>query len=151
MFCAISFAQRTQYNIAPGYNQLNFKAPDPGSYTLEKYNLAPDGNIVDSDGKQKSLHDLFDNKVVLLNFMYSTCTDVNGCPLATAVFHKVRNLLNKDPNLGKQVSLISMSFDPENDSPEVMKLYGYGTNSGVVDWNFLTTTSSADLDPILDG
>ena len=41
MFCAISFAQRTEYNIAPGYNQLNFKAPDPGSYTLEKYNLAP--------------------------------------------------------------------------------------------------------------
>jgi len=151
MFCAISFAQRTEYNIAPGYNQLNFKAPDPGSYTLEKYNLAPDGNIVDSDGNQKSLHDLFDNKVVLLNFMYSTCTDVNGCPLATAVFHKVRNLLNKDPNLGKQVSLISMSFDPENDSPEVMKLYGYGTNSGVVDWNFLTTTSPAELDPILDG
>lgn len=151
MFCAISFAQRTEYNIAPGYNQLNFEAPKPGSYTLEKYNLAPDGNIVDANGESKNLHDLFDNKVVLLNFMYSTCTDVNGCPLATAVFHKVRNLLNKDPKLGKQVSLISMSFDPENDSPEVMKLYGYGTDSGVVDWNFLTTTSPNDLDPILDG
>ena len=56
--------------------------------------------------------DIFDDKIVLLNFMYSTCTDVNGCPLATAVFHKVRNILNKDPKIGKQVSLISLSLIP---------------------------------------
>lgn len=151
MFCAVSFAQRTEYSIAPGYNQLNFEAPKPGTYTLEKYNIATNGNIIDALGNNKQLHDLFDDKIVLLNFMYTTCTDVNGCPLATAVFHKVRNLLNKDPELGKQVSLISMSFDPENDSPEVMKLYGFGTDKGVVDWNFLTTSSFDDLDPILDG
>jgi cytochrome c peroxidase len=83
--------------------------------------------------------------------MYSTCTDVNGCPLATAVFHKVKNILQNDPEIGKHVSLVSLSFDPENDTPDVMKLYGDGTNNDVVDWKFLTTNSLKDLDPILDG
>ncbi len=46
--------------------------------------------------------------------------------------------------------MISLSFDPENDSPDVMKLYGDGTDSGIVDWKFLTTNSLNDLDPILD-
>ena len=147
-------AQETTYNnqvLAPGWTKLSFEAPQPGSYTLASYQSATNGSVIDSNGTSLDLHEIFDDKIVLLNFMYSTCTDVNGCPLATAVFHKVKNLLDKDPEIGKQVSLISLSFDPANDSPEVMKLYGDGSDTGVVDWKFLTTNSLKDLDPILDG
>ena len=147
-------AQETTYNnqvLAPGWTKLSFEAPQPGSYTLASYQAATNGSVIDSNGTSLDLHEIFDDKIVLLNFMYSTCTDVNGCPLATAVFHKVKNLLDKDPEIGKQVSLISLSFDPANDSPEVMKLYGDGSDTGVVDWKFLTTNSLKDLDPILDG
>jgi cytochrome c peroxidase len=148
-----SSAQEASYTstvLAPGYNQLTFDAPIPGSYTLASYKPASDGDVIDADGLNKSLHDIYDDKIVLLNFMYSTCADVNGCPLATAVFHKIKNILDKDPVIGKQVSMISLSFDPENDSPDVMKLYGDGTDSGTVDWKFLTTNSMNDLDPILN-
>ena len=147
-------AQETTYSnsvLAPGWTKLSFEAPEPASYTLSSYQPASNGSVVDSNGTALNLHEIFDDKIVLLNFMYSTCTDVNGCPLATAVFHKVKNLLDKDPEIGKQVSLISLSFDPANDSPEVMKLYGDGSDTGVVDWKFLTTNSLKDLDPILDG
>ena len=153
VFLNQSVAQEATYSnsvLAPGYNQLSFDAPNPGTYTLASYKAAENGTVVDIDGGSKSLHEIFDNKVVLLNFMYSTCTDVNGCPLATAVFHKIKNILDKDPETGEQVSMISLSFDPENDSPDVMKLYGDGTDNGIVDWKFLTTNSLEDLDPILD-
>jgi len=153
VFLNPSYAQEDSYTstvLAPGYNQLTFDAPVPGSYTLASYKPASNGNVIDADGLNKSLHDIYDDKIVLLNFMYSTCADVNGCPLATAVFHKIKNILDKDPVIGKQVSMISLSFDPENDSPDVMKLYGDGTDSGLVDWKFLTTNSIKDLDPILD-
>ena len=154
VFINQSIAQEATYSnsvLAPGWNQLSFEAPNPGSYTLASYKAAENGSVLDVDGESKQLHEIFDDKIVLLNFMYSTCTDVNGCPLATAVFHKIKNILDKDPETGKQVSMISLSFDPENDSPDVMKLYGDGTDSGIVDWKFLTTNSLKDLDPILDG
>ena len=139
MFSSYAIAQDATYTteiLAPGYTKLTFEAPKPGAYTLASYKAAKNGNIIDSSGSSKTLHDIYENKVVLLNFMYSTCTDVNGCPLATAVFHKIRNILNKDPSVGKNVSLVSLSFDPQNDTPDVMKLYGSGTSSGVVDWKF---------------
>ena len=101
-------AQETTYTnqvLAPGWTKLSFEAPQPASYTLARYQSASNGAVVDSNGTSLDLHEIFDDKVVLLNFMYSTCTDVNGCPLATAVFHKVKNLLDKDPEIGKQVSI----------------------------------------------
>ena len=153
VFLNNSIAQETSYNtevLAPGYTTLSFDAPEPSTYTLASYKLAQNGNVIDEDGNNTSLHEIFDNKLVLLNFMYSTCTDVNGCPLATAVFHKVKNILQNDPEVGKHVSLVSLSFDPENDTPDVMKLYGDGTNNDVVDWKFLTTNSLKQLNPILD-
>jgi len=146
-------AQEATYNtqiLAPGYNTLTFDAPKPSTYTLSSYKSAQNGNVIDENGNKTTLHEIFNNKVVLLNFMYSTCTDINGCPLATAVFHKIKNILQKDLDVGKEVSLISLSFDPENDTPEVMKLYGDGSDNDVINWNFLTTNSTKELNPILD-
>jgi len=39
------------------------------------------------------------DKIVLLSFIYSTCSDINGCPLATAVFHKIGCPTDKKPAL----------------------------------------------------
>ena len=115
------------------------------------YKKAADALVFDSKAKQVSLHNVYDNKVTLLNFMYTTCTDVNGCPLATAVFHKLKKQLESNPEIGKQVNLLSVSFDPVNDTPEIMKLYGAGSDSDIVDWKFLTTDSEKSLDPLLKG
>ena len=147
------FTQDTRYNteiLAPGYNKLTFDAPKVGSYTLSNYKSATDGKVIDQDSTKTTLHNLYEDKIVLLNFMYSTCADINGCPLATAVFHKIKNQLMEQPEIGNHVSLLSLSFDPENDTPEIMKLYGAGTNNNIVDWKFVTTNSEKMLSPILE-
>jgi cytochrome c peroxidase len=147
-------AQEVTYDntaLAPGWTSLTFTPPSASSYTLASFSPAKDGDVINQKEEETTLHDIYDNKVTLLNFMYTTCTDINGCPLATAVFHKIQQKLSKDPAIGNQVNLVSLSFDPKNDTPEIMKLYGAGTERHLVDWQFLTTQNADILDPILDG
>ena len=139
------------YVLAPGWTKLSFEPPESGTYTLPIYPKATNGNVINHKSENKSLYDLYDNKVTLLNFMYTTCTDINGCPLATAVFHKIQQKVSKDPELSKKVRLLSLSFDPKNDTPEIMKLYATGTDKQLLDWQFLTSSSADALDPILKG
>ena len=139
------------YVLAPGWTKLSFEPPESGTYTLPIYPKATNGNVINHKSENKSLYDLYDNKVTLLNFMYTTCTDINGCPLATAVFHKIQQKVSKDPELSKKVRLLSLSFDPKNDTPEIMKLYATGTDKQLLDWQFLTSSSADTLDPILKG
>ena len=91
-----------------------------------------------------------DGKITLLSFIYSTCSDINGCPLSMAVFYKIQDKLKKNKKLRNKVRLISLSFDPEIDTPEVMKLYGKNLKSDDLDWSFLTTKSYRELNPIIE-
>ncbi len=137
--------------LAPGYLPLGFSAPVPGSYQLPALGSAVDGEVLDSDGNATRLHQLMDGKTTVLSFIYSTCNDVNGCPLATAVLHKIHSRLKKDPELAKQIRLITLSFNPENDTPAQMRGYGESFAAPGIDWRFLTTRSERELQPILDG
>ena len=140
--------------LAPGYSDLKFTAPIPGSYKLPKLGQASDGNVLDSEGRETTLHKLMGDaanpgKVVLLSFIYATCSDINGCPLATAVFHKIKTRLEKEPELASHLRLITLSFNPEHDTPERMKAYGATLQGRGVEWHFLTTRSEKELQPIL--
>jgi cytochrome c peroxidase len=137
--------------LAPGYGELKFTAPISGTYKLPVLGQASDGDVLDSEGRATSLHTLMGNpdKVVLLSFIYATCSDINGCPLATAVFHKIKNRLAKEPELASRLQLITLSFNPEHDTPEQMKAYGATLQSKGVEWRFLTTRSEQELQPIL--
>ncbi|MGZ8249158.1 SCO family protein, partial [Methylomagnum sp.] len=131
-------AADTEAKLAPGYKDLPFKLPAPGSYTLPSLGLAADGKVLDTDGRALNLRDLYGDKLTLLSFIYATCSDVNGCPLATAVFHKLQARLLKEPDLAKQLRLVTLSFNPEHDTPEAMKKYGQSFGEGL-EWRFLTT------------
>ena len=127
----LSFAKADQIKdrqqiLAPGYGKLLFTAPAPGSYKLPIIGSATDGKVIDSDGIAFKLFDLIGDKIVLFSFIYSTCSDVNGCPLATAVFHRIKRQLSKQPELAKQIRLLTLSFDPLYDTPEQMKKYAQG-------------------------
>lgn len=135
--------------LAPGYGSLAFTAPEAGTYSLPVLGKASNGQVIDSDGNKVSLTRLIRNRVVLLSFIFSTCNDVNGCPLATSVLHRVKSRLNKEPQLVDQVRLLTLSFNPEFDTPDVMKRYGDGLRDGKLDWRFLTTRSEQQLLPIL--
>jgi len=138
--------------LAPGYGKLDYELPAPGSYKLPPMGQAADGEVLDSNGKPVRLHELYENKFTLLSFVYSTCSDVNGCPLTAYVFYKIKAAMKSDPALANSLQLISLSFDPTHDTPEVLQLYAdnfrYAGNKG--DWRFLTTKSESQLSPILD-
>lgn len=132
-----------------GYSALPYSAPQSGSYQLPSLGLAGDGLVLDTENKSKKLHDLMGDKVVLLSFIYATCSDVNGCPLATSVLYKIKNRLSKEPKLAKQLRLLTLSFNPQHDTPEKMAHYGKGLQNTGLEWQFLTTRSEQDLQPIL--
>lgn len=136
--------------LAPGYSALTFPAPAPGTYELPPLGDAADGGLLDSSGAPVRLHELYDGKTIVLSFIYTSCPDVNGCPLATFVLSQVQKRLAQDERTASNLRLVTVSFDPANDPPDTMAEYGRHFRRGVVDWRFLTADSDGSLSPILD-
>lgn len=135
--------------LAPGYSPLAFQPAPAGSYNLPIISPAGDGQVLSSDQHSTTLHQLMGDKLVLLSFIYSTCSDVNGCPLATQVLHKIKRQLQTQPELAGKLRLLSLSFDPAHDTSETMRKYAANFKAGNLDWQFLTTRSEQQLQPIL--
>lgn len=136
--------------LAPGYSALQFAAPEPGTYQLPPLGRAADGAVLDSSGSPTRLQALYGDKLVLLSLIYTSCTDVNGCPLASFVLGLAQKRIMADPELKGRVRLVSLSFDPVHDTPAVMASYGRGFRRDGFDWRFLTCRSEAELEPILE-
>jgi len=135
--------------LAPGYAPLSFTPPEPGSYTLPAMGSAADGAVIDSEGNSAQLHDFLGGKPTVLSFIFTTCDDVNGCPLATYVMRRVQDVLQADPATADKARLVSFSFDPIFDTPDVIAAYGAQFQDPEADWQFLTTKGAETLDPIL--
>ncbi len=136
--------------LAPGYEALTFTAPIAGSYTLSHVGTAASGDVIDSSGEQLQLEDLMAGRVSVLSFIYRACNDVNGCPLATYVMHQLRAQLEEHGGLSERVRLISMSFDPVNDTAAAMDAYKQSFQDSSIDWRFVTAPSIEALEPILE-
>jgi len=129
---------------------MDFTPPAPGSYRLERIQAAGDGAVLDSAGKRRRLAEFTRGRVTLLAFMYSSCADPNGCPYALTVMHMLKGELGKLPPAGGRVGFVSLSFDPERDTPAMLALYGaQHASGGHVAWDFVTTRSRRELLPIL--
>lgn len=137
--------------LPPGYTELSYAPPVPGSYTLPPLGTAIDGEVLTEEGVSTTLYGVYENRIVLLSFIYTTCSDLSGCPLATAVLHKLKRRLQAEPALTERLRLVTLSFDPGHDTPEVMRQYGSGFQGKGVQWRFLTTRSQEALAPILAG
>lgn len=110
--------------------------------TTAQYTL-PDVALINQDGKKIRLKTvLASGKPVIVDFIYGTCTTI--CPVLSACFVNLQHKLGADSG---KVHLISISIDPENDSPKVMKEYlkRYRAKPG---WDFLTG-SRKDIDAVM--
>jgi cytochrome c peroxidase len=128
--------------------QPQFTPPPPGTYTLPTIDTVTDHPLLNTAGGKVHLRDLTQGKVAVLSFMYTSCADVGGCPLAAAVLQQIDRHLSERPELAKRVTLLSVSFDPERDTPAQLAKTRDILNPRT-DWHFLTTSSQADLSPIL--
>jgi protein SCO1 len=94
----------------------------------------PNVVLTDQDGrKHKFYDDIIKGKVVALNFIYTKCKDI--CPSDTAQLRQVQDILGD--RIGRDVFIYSITVDPKNDTPAVLKRYKrmFGVGPG---WQFLT-------------
>ncbi len=103
-------------------------------YQSSKHNyIIPDLVLIDMNNNKVSLSDAIGHKEpVMLNFIFTTCTTI--CPVLTATFSQVQRKLGDE---AKSVRMISITIDPEQDTPERLKEYAgkFKTGAG---WQFLT-------------
>jgi cytochrome oxidase Cu insertion factor (SCO1/SenC/PrrC family) len=131
---------------------LDFEPPAPGTYTLHRIMRAPDGEVLGLDGHARRLSEFTRGRITLLGFIYTTCTDPEGCPLAYRVFETVKRAV-ATPALRDRIQLVTLSFDPLRDTPSVMRRYAsrVSEGGGGPRWYFLTTRSARELQPFVDG
>src|SRR5207249_2125143 len=138
-------------DTVPAAVTMDFVPPPAGSYALHAIMPAPDGPVLDPDGRRLPLSRFTAGKITLLGFIYTSCADARGCPLAYQVFHAVRHRVAEDAALRDRVRLVSLSFDPARDTPAVMRHYAAAAAPNGVEWAFLTTERPGRLVPLLDG
>lgn len=132
---------------------LDYAAPVPGTYQLHRIMPAPDGRVLSVNGRMQSLARFTRDKITLLGFIYTTCVDPEGCPLAYRVFDALKAQIHATPSLHGKVRFVTLSFDPARDSPSVMMRYAGSrlNEDNGLQWYFLTTRSARDLLPLVEG
>ncbi len=100
--------------------------------SIEHY-VVPDVVLTNQNGREVGLRRLLQtNKPVMLAFIYSSCTTI--CPVLSSTFANVQNRLAPDT---LKVQLVSISLDPEHDTPQVMMGY-LNTYRAKPGWDFLS-------------
>lgn len=122
----------------PDYRpKVQYHVPEPGDQV-------PDFTLRNQDGRPIHLNQ-FRGKALLITFIYTRCPFPNFCPLVTHNFAVIDKSLQSDPALYKKIHLLSVSFDPEHDTPERLKAYGaqyIGSDSkdAFSHWDFATAS-----------
>jgi protein SCO1/2 len=100
----------------------------------------PAVTLVRQDGKSVSLsHELDDGRPVLLNFIFTTCSSI--CPLVSQTFSEFQRRLGPEAD---SVHLMSISIDPEEDTPRRLVEYAQKFHAGP-EWQHYTGTLAASL------
>ena len=117
--------------------------------TLEVFSEAPGfSGLVDQDERPISA-DEYRGKVVVANFIYTSCTDI--CPLLSARMRQLQERLRQENLLGIQVQLLSFSVDPSRDTPEVLRAYAERNGADPAAWRFITGSAERLIPLIVEG
>jgi protein SCO1/2 len=93
-----------------------YHVPAPGD-------AVPDFKLTNQDGRTIHLAQ-FRGKALLITFIFTRCPLPNFCPLVTRNFAQVNHELGADPAAHAKIQLLSVSFDPDHDTPERLRAYG---------------------------
>ena len=108
-------------------------APTPEKPATAKL-VIPDVEVLDQDGRKLRFYsDLVKDRVVAINFIFTTCTTI--CPPLSATFARVQKDLGE--RAGRDVQMISISVDPVTDTPERLKAWA-GKFHASPGWTFVT-------------
>lgn len=87
--------------------------------------------LIDQEGTAIQFPDAYQGNVMLVGYVYTHCPDI--CPMIT---YNMRDIQREIPD--DDFMLVSLSFDPERDSPEVLRDYAENYNLEQQNWRFLT-------------
>ena len=137
MRCALSAAALAVAALLPAPSLAGSPrvAAGPTGETLPRIGPAPPFALTAQDGKRLSLDDLR-GKVLAVTFIYASCADT--CPLLTAKLATLQTRLGGD--FGSKVFFVSITVDPERDTPAALAHYAKAHHANPVGWAFLTGT-----------
>lgn len=102
----------------------------------------PDFALLNQDDRAIHVRE-FRGRILLVTFLYTRCPFPDYCPLMMKNFNAVRRTLAAKPDLQSAVQLMSVSIDPENDTPTVLRKYGEAMIAGprpFENWDLVTGT-----------
>lgn len=136
------------YTFAVGDFAPTYTPPEPGSYELPPIASISDHELLGADGKRTTLSKILAGHLAVVSFIYGSCGEAEGCPMSTAVLHRLDARLTKDPKLGHDVVLLSVSFDPARDTPQRLARMQQSRADGS-SWRFVTAPDDASLHSLL--
>jgi protein SCO1/2 len=107
-----------------------------GFELLKPGEQVPGQLLVDQDGKPRPLSSLRGHRLAL-TFIYTRCPMPDFCPLMDRNFQAVQREIKRDPALS-DVRLVSVSFDPQFDTPPVLKAHAERLQADPLIWSFVT-------------
>lgn len=106
----------------------------------------PAAVLEDQDGRVLSLDD-YRGRLLAVEFIYTRCTTI--CNSLGAAFKQIRDRLPPD-SLGREVALLSISFDPERDEPASLRAYGARHGADGKHWRIVRVRDAGQLQALLD-
>lgn len=105
----------------PAPTATNDHEPQPGE-------TVPDFALLDENGKTIHLSS-YRGEALLVTFIYTRCPFPDFCPLVSRNFAKIYAETKANPDLSKHMRLLSVSFDPDHDTPAALRKYAQTFNS----------------------
>ena len=109
---------------------------------MEPGEQVPDDELVDQEGRARKLSD-WRGKTLAVTFVYTRCPLPDFCPLMDRRFADVQRALAADPALRDRAHLVSISFDPAHDTPEVIRGHARMRGAEAATWSYLTGAPAA--------
>ncbi len=125
----------THVGTAPLPDNTNSVAMMDG--ILEVGDTLPDAALIDQQDQRRSLSE-WKGTPLLLTFIYTRCPLPNFCPAMNRNFASIQKSLAADPALAGRLKLISVSFDPEHDTPAVLAQFAKTFQADPAVWTWLT-------------
>lgn len=107
------------------------------SSVLDVGDTAPDAALIDQNDRRRAFAE-FRGLPTLVTFIYTRCPLPNFCPLMDKNFAAIQRQASADPALKSKFRLVSVSFDPDFDTPAVLNAHGKKLGADLTTWTFLT-------------
>lgn len=126
-----------------------YQLPEPGSYELPVIDRVGHYELLSASGERVPLLDIGPGNCAIVSFVYASCPDAGGCPLVLASLRRMDRMLASNRELASRVRVVTVSFDPVNDTPERLAILRDHLKP-MGEWRFLTAESDREIRPILD-